>query len=47
MARKCLREMREKWSRSAKDWEEERKEFFESRGMEIKEMEKKRQSRNN
>lgn len=49
LARKCLRKIKERWSKSrwAKGWEEERKEFFGISGMEIEKVERKRQSSNN
>lgn len=44
LARKCLSEMRERWSRGKvrAGWEEERREFFESRGLELEEVERRR-----
>lgn len=45
LARKCMREWRERWRKGKirEGWEEERKDFFERRGMGVEEMERRRE----
>lgn len=48
LARKCLGEMRKRWSngRVREGWEEDRKEFFRDRGLVIGEVERRREEEN-